>query len=108
MSYRVSNHKYKAIPTEVDGIVFPSKKQAVRYQELKILERTRLISDLQLEVWFDITVNGMKICRYRADFSYKNKHGDTIIEDTKGVRTPEYKLKAKLMLAVHGIRVVET
>jgi hypothetical protein len=34
-------------------------------------------------------------------------HGD-IVEDSKGVRTPVYKLKKKLMLACHGIEIRET
>jgi hypothetical protein len=33
--------KYSAVPTEVDGIRFDSKKEARRYADLKLLERTR-------------------------------------------------------------------
>jgi hypothetical protein len=109
MTYRLeSSHKYRAIPTEIDGIRFPSKKQAMRYQELKISERAGIISELKLEPLYDLVVNGMKICKYVADFSYRTPDGRLVVEDTKGVRTPVYKLKAKLMLACLNIRVIES
>jgi hypothetical protein len=103
-----SSHKYRAIPTEVDGIRFPSKKQAVRYQELKISERAGIIRELKLEVPYELNVNGIKICKYVADFTYRSQDGRLVVEDTKGVRTPAYKLKAKLMLACLNIRIIES
>ena len=42
-----------------------------------------------------------------ADFRYIDHDGKTVVEDTKGVKTPVYILKRKLLLWVHGIRVVE-
>lgn len=46
-------------------------------------------------------------CAYLADFTYTNRDGCTVVEDVKGMRTPEYIIKRKLMLFVHGIHVVE-
>lgn len=47
-------------------------------------------------------------CRYVADFVYTDRAtGQTVVEDTKGVRTKEYIIKRKLMLHVHGIRIKE-
>lgn len=47
-------------------------------------------------------------CRYIADFVYTdNETGETIVEDTKGVRTKEYVIKRKLMLHIHGIKITE-
>ena len=49
-----------------------------------------------------------KACKYIADFVYTdNETGQTIVEDTKGVRTKEYIIKRKLMLYLHGIRIKE-
>jgi hypothetical protein len=45
-------------------------------------------------------------CSYVADFVYY-VNGQQIVEDTKGYRTPEYKIKRKLMLSVYGIRIKE-
>ena len=116
-------NKYHNIPTVVDGIRFSSKKEARRYQELKLLEKAGVISNLELQPRFEFEINdkllkyssGRKVT-YFADFRYTELitlHSDfggayshqDIIEDVKGIQTPVFKLKAALMLAVHGIKV---
>lgn len=92
--------------TVVDGIKFDSKAEATRYSTLKILQAAGVVTELQLQVPYILTVNGMKVCKYVADFVYRID-GRTVVEDVKGVRTPEYKLKRKLMLAVFGIEIQE-
>ena len=47
-----------------------------------------------------------KECSYIADFVYI-QNGNLVVEDTKGFRTEAYKIKRKLMLHVHGIRIKE-
>ena len=101
-------NKYHAVKTEVDGIVFASKKEAKRYGELKLLLRGELISCLELQKAFPLAVNGVQICKYVADFVYRACSGHLIIEDTKGQKTPVYQIKKKLMLACHGIHILET
>lgn len=116
--------KYGANKAVVDGITFASKKEARRYTQLKLLERAGEISDLQLQVKFEliptqfeeVEVNG-KIRRgkciersisYYADFTYKdNSTGETVVEDAKGMKTEVYKIKKKLMLYIHGIKIKE-
>lgn len=44
---------------------------------------------------------------YIADFVYTLPDGRTVVEDAKGFRTDAYKIKKKLMLYVHGIRIME-
>ena len=101
--------KYGAKRTEVDGIVFASRSEARRYQELRLLQAAGEISGLELQVKYPLVVNGVKIADYVADFRYYEDEGDTlIVEDRKGMRTPVYRLKAKLMRAVHGIEIRET
>jgi hypothetical protein len=67
------------------------------------------VRNLELQVRFALEVNGQKICTYIADFRYEkeNANGDweTIVEDAKGVETPEFKLKKKLMKACLGIEI---
>lgn len=101
-------NKFRAVRTEADGIWFDSKRESLRYLELKMLLRSGIISDLLLQKEFPIVVNGVKICKYIADFSYLDQHGREVVEDAKGVRTPVYVLKSKLMIAVWGLRIVET
>lgn len=99
--------KYRAVPTFVDGIRFASKKEAKRYQELKLLEKAGEISDLSLQHSFLLSVGDTIIGKYVADFVYK-ENGKSIIEDTKGVRTPVYKWKKKHFEAQMGIKIKET
>lgn len=99
--------KYGNKPTVVDGIKFPSKKEARRYTALRLLERAGEIANLELQVPYDIEIKGAKVCRYIADFVYE-KCGAVVVEDCKGVRTTTYRLKAKLMKACHNIEILET
>lgn len=103
----MSYNKYKAIKTVVDGVKFDSRKEAARYQDLKVLLRMGVISNLILQPKLPIEVNDVKICDYRADFSYY-ENGSQVWEDVKGCRTREYKLKKKLVFAIYGIEILET
>ena len=100
-------NKYRARKTVVDGITFDSGKEANRYSELKLLERAKLIFDLELQVVYDLRIGGQLICKYRADFRYM-ENGKTVVEDSKGCRTREYKIKKKLMRALLGVEILET
>lgn len=99
--------KYNAIKTEVDGHVFDSHAEARRYSELQILERCGEIKELTLQPVFPLIVNEHKIGKYIADFRYIDAHGNTIVEDVKGVQTPVYNLKKKLVKALYGFDIVE-
>jgi|TARA_R110001606_G_scaffold67730_4_gene154929 hypothetical protein len=102
--------KYFAIKTEYDGIVFDSKLEASRYKILKERQDKHEISDLEVQIDFPcaITVDGKEkhICKYIADFKYKDYHGDWVIEDTKGVITQVFSLKKKLVEALYpGVKI---
>lgn len=122
--------KYRNIKVELSGIKFDSLKEARRYSELKLLERAGEIKDLQLQKKFILvpaqyqrTSEQYKKGRkkgqykeklvekelaYKADFVYTdNRTGETIVEDVKGFKTKEYRIKKKLMLYLLGIRISE-
>ena len=94
---------------------YDSKKEYRRACLLKALARSGEISDLREQVKYVLIPtqrdsSGLLIekeCSYYADFVYRDKDGNLVVEDTKGVRTSEYRLKKKLMLQVHGIRIKE-
>lgn len=104
MSGRRSANKYRAVKTAVDGITFDSKAEAKRYTELKMLERSGLISKLKLQPRYELLSsytngNGRKVraMHYIADFEYyDHEKKRMIIEDVKGHKTREYLLKKKL------------
>jgi len=100
-------NKYNAKKVRLDGLTFDSKAEARRYQELKLLEQAGEISDLEIHPRYEIIINGVKVCNYIADFRYMSD-GEQVVEDVKGVKTAVYRLKNKLMLAVHNIEILET
>lgn len=99
--------KYGNRVTEVDGHAFASRAEARRYAELKMLERGGQIRELRLQVPFPVEINGRRICKYIADFTYLDAAGP-IIEDVKGYRTDIYRLKKKLVEALYGLKILET
>lgn len=100
--------KYRNQPVDLDGHRFASKAEARRYSELVLLERIGDIADLELQPRYPLVVEGQKIATYVADFRYQ-RDGRTIVEDVKSPasRTPVYRLKAKLLRALHGIEIAE-
>lgn len=94
--------KYNSEKTERDGVVFDSKREAERYDELKLLQRAGEISELQRQVPFILQEgfrkNGYKFSplKYVADFVYKDKNGKTVVEDVKGFATDVYRIKRKI------------
>lgn len=104
----MTRSKYGAKPTTVDGIRFASMAEARRYSELRLLEKAGEISGLELQPKFKLVVNGQHICTYIGDFRYRCKYTDPLItEDVKGILTPVYRLKKKLVLALHGVEITE-
>jgi hypothetical protein len=99
--------KYHNKKTVIDGITFDSKKEAARYVELKLLQQAGEIQDLLLQPSFELIVQGGKVVgRYFADFKYRTGN-KVIVEDVKGVKTDVYRLKKKIVEAVHHIQIVE-
>ena len=102
-------HKYNAIRTECGYCEkpHPSRAEAKRCAELHLLQRAGEIHRLEMQPKFLCQVNGVKICTYIADFAYFTK-AERIIEDVKGRATDVYKLKKKLVEALHpGVKIVE-
>lgn len=105
--------KYGNVKTVVDGITFDSKAEAWRYAELKFLVRAKEIGDLKLQPKYQLLGKGLtKICSYIADFQYVELAPDgyvkrMVVEDVKGVRTPVYRLKAKLFKDNFGFEITE-
>ena len=109
--------KYGAVATTVNGIRFASKREAVRYRELRLMERAGFITNLRWQVPFSLFghrhrkglhFNIVQIATYKADFVYTDmKTGESVVEDVKGVRTPVYKLKKRWFEAQEGRTIQE-
>lgn len=95
--------------TSKSGEKFDSQGELTRWEVLRLLEQAGKISDLRRQVLFQFVINGVKCGGYKADYVYTEK-GEQVVEDFKSEHTRKlamYKLKKKLMLAVHGITIRE-
>ena len=120
-------NKYGARKVVRDGMVFDSIAEANRWQELKLLQRAGEIAGLDRQVKYEIIpehrepdrigpkggVKRGKVIEparyYVADFVYyEAETAQLVVEDVKGYKTPEYRLKKALMYDRYGIRVRET
>lgn len=118
-------NKYHSRKAIVDGITFDSGREAERYSQLKLLEKANKITDLALQVKFELMpaqyeetcgefyTKGPKkgqpkrgkciekAVTYIADFVYC-ENGRMIVEDAKGCRTKDYIIKRKLFRWRYG------
>jgi hypothetical protein len=104
----VRRNKYGAVRTTVEGVTFDSKAEANYYLTLRLLERAGQVRDIELQPSFVLRVNDVIVGTYRGDFRYYDAAlGAVVVADVKGVKTPVYRLKKKLVKALHGIDIVE-
>ena len=107
----ISRNKYRARKAEIDGLTFDSNKECTRYMELKLLVKAGEIKELVVHPIYRLDVNDEHICKYIADFNYKDKNGRVVVEDVKSPVTkklPTYRLKKKLLHAIYGLDILET
>lgn len=100
-----ARRKYKNIPEVVDGFTFDSRLEAKRYGELKLLEKAGEICRLKMQTRWDLQVNNVHIAYYFSDFDYLEA-GKLVVEDCKGLETPVFRIKAKMLFAQYGIEIV--
>lgn len=122
--------KYHNTKITIDGIQFDSKREAQRYQQLKLMEKAGVICDLKRQVKYKLIpaqyIDGKCVERpvtYTSDFEYyvlkpypgrtvmvgpdAKTIGQHVVEDVKGMRTPDYVIRRKLMLYKYGIKIEE-
>ena len=95
--------KYGSRKVVTNGITFDSVKEANRYAVLFMMQQAGEISNLRLQVPYELTLK----VTYVADFVYDDGAGE-VVEDVKGYRTTEYKRKRKAMIEQYGIRIKES
>lgn len=122
--------KYGNRKVTFEGHTFDSKRECLRWQELRLLQRAGKICDLRRQVKFELIPEQRmpdtlgpkggrrrgklleKAVFYVADFVYyeggqPSEGGKFVVEDAKGHRTREYIIKRKLMLARYDIQIRE-
>lgn len=106
--------KYGNKKITMDGVTFDSKKEYLRWCELCLLEKAGKITGLRRQVKYELLPSqrgfdgkvAERPVNYIADFVYE-MDGETIVEDTKGMRTTDYIIKRKMMLFFYGIQISE-
>lgn len=112
-------NKYGVAPKEQrtsrDGIVFHSKGEMQRYEQLLLWVVAKEIRNLRRQVKFPLIINGVQVGFYTADFVYEVKRTQVVwgsnqteeiwrevVEDFKGMSTTDAKLRIKLFEACTG------
>lgn len=104
--------KYGAVKTTVDNITFHSAAEAKRYGQLKLFLKLGTIERLILQPVYRIyayPIGGdpVQVAKYVGDFQYETADGRRVVEDVKGMKTPVYRLKKKLVEAQYRLVIQE-
>lgn len=114
-------HAEKVDMTMPDGTLmhFDSKREARRYMDLWLMQRSGEITNLRTQVKYPLLSKQVhpdgtreRAIDYVADFVYE-KDGETVVEDSKGFRNTSsaayrvFVMKRKMMLYFHGVTVRE-
>lgn len=102
--------KYGNQKVVFDGRTFDSKKEMRRYIELRARLIKGEVQELECQVPYVLSIDETKVCTYIADFTYL-ENGQLVVEDVKSKATRKiatYRLKSKLMKAIHNIEIKET
>lgn len=99
--------KYSSRQVFHDGYMFDSLAEMRRYQDLRLMEASGAISDLEVHPRFEVLPAfqrgklKVRAIVYEADFAYMEA-GRRVVEDVKGFETREFRLKCKLWLYRYG------
>lgn len=100
-------NKYGAIKTEVDGMIFDSKKESAEWVKFCRMEAAGMISNLKRQTSLDFYVKGKKMFTYKPDMEYDAPDGHHYV-DVKSSATatnPIFRLKRKIIEAEYDIKI---
>lgn len=99
-------HKFRAVPTETDGIKFSSRSEAQYYTRLKAQQASGEVVGFLRQVPFYLP-GGVK---YVCDFMVFRADGEVQVIDVKGMETESFRAKKRMVEALYpwlgGIRMV--
>lgn len=97
----IKRHKYNAKPVNHKGIRFHSTLEYQYYLYLKRLEDERIVVFFHRQVAFDLP-GGAK---YVTDYQVFYADGTVHYVDVKGVETPDFKMKKKMVEATYPVEI---
>ena len=100
MPRSVPRNKFNAIRVEADGHTVDSKREHARYEELKLLQKAKQVSNLVVHPVYVLRAFDQEICKIVPDFEYV-ENGKWIVEEVKSdpTITPTFRIKLKLFRA---------
>jgi len=110
-------NKYGNTKVEAHGLKFDSKKECNRYEELLLLQKAGLITELEIQPKFELLgtlrYNGITFMKrsYIGDFRYFEKSTQkTVVEDVKSskkliAKMPLYTIKRHMFIEKYGHEV---
>lgn len=96
----IRTSKYKAKAIDYNGRRYDSKFEGGYAQFLDMLLKAGEIKEWTPQYKIPLIVNGVKITTYYADFRVVTKDGTVQIHETKGYKTPDFKIKWALLDAI--------
>lgn len=108
---RAKPSKFGNIKTDYEGDSYDSRSEARYAKQLDTLKNAKndaqRVVKWERQIKYPFELNGVNMGHYRLDFLVEYADGRIEHVDVKGVRTPVYSLKKKMMLAFHGIKIIE-
>jgi hypothetical protein len=101
--WRPRRNKYNARRVQYDGINFSSQKEADYYLSLLLAKKSNDLSYFLRQVPLHLH-GGVK---YVCDFVEFWKNGEIRYVDVKGMKTPIYKMKKKIVEATYPVKILE-
>lgn len=102
----IKKNKYNAKKTEYNGMIYDSKKEALRAQQLDVMLLNGEVIKIERQVPIRCIINNKLVCKLVCDFVYTLANNQIIYEDVKGMVLPVFKLKQKLVKALLDIDIV--
>jgi len=99
----------RACKSKAKPLHFPSKTEAKRYDDLRLMQQAGEIRDLELQPSYRLSAGGVELGWCRLDFRYRDhKTGKVVVEDAKGRAgdTPISRWKRRHVEAEHKVLVI--
>lgn len=103
----VKKNKYGAHKTEVDGLVFDSKKESTEWIKLCRMEAAGMISNLKRQTELPFVLKGKKMFVYKPDMEYDAPDGHHYVDVKSPItaKNPVFRLKRKIIETEYGITI---
>ena len=96
LGIKIPKNKYRAKKTTVDGISFPSQKEANYYSELKLEMKAGHIIGFCRQPEFILQDGTGLVLKYKPDFIKWLRNGSSVVVEVKGKKTEAYIIREKL------------